>query len=118
VAEESLVGDGHTVRVATEVLQDLRGPAEGALCIHDPVVLPKLLEPGGKGLRSSEGGERAGEDELARGEGALERVQVLPAEDLGEGANGEEKAGRRGDPARPVLGERAPGDDTVQMQVL
>src|SRR5207247_10248385 len=79
---------------------------------------PKQLNTGGKARRISEGGERAGEDELAGAEGALERVQVLPAEDLGQGADGEEKAGRRGDPARPVLGERAPGDDTVQMQVL
>src|SRR5205814_7510448 len=37
--------------------------------------------------------------------------------DPGEGADGEQKAGRRGDPARAVLGERAAGHDTVQMQV-
>src|SRR5207245_7048110 len=42
----------------------------------------------------------------------------LAAEDLRESADREEKAGRRGDPARAVLGERAAGDDTVQMQVL
>jgi len=46
-------------------------------------VLPKLLEPGGEGGGISEGGKRASEDELARGEGALERVQVFATEDLG-----------------------------------
>ena len=73
---------------------------------------------GGEGRRIGECGERAGEAELAGGEGAVKRLQVFAAEDPGEGADGEQEAGRRGDPARPVLGERAPGDDTVQMQVL
>ena len=48
----------------------------------------------------------------------MKRLEVFAAEDPGEGADGEQKAGRRGDPARAVLGERAAGDDTVQMQVL
>ncbi len=85
VADEPLVGDGHAVRVATEVLQELRGAGEGSFGVHDPVRLPQLLKPGGKARRISEGGERAGEDELAGAEGALERVQVLAAEDLGQG---------------------------------
>jgi len=51
-------------------------------------------------------------------ERASERVEVLATEDLGEGADGEEKAGRRGDPARAVGGEGASRDDAVQVEVL
>jgi hypothetical protein len=48
----------------------------------------------------------------------VKRLQVFAAEDPGERPEREEKAGRRGDPARAVLGQRAAGHDTVQMQVL
>jgi hypothetical protein len=51
-------------------------------------------------------------------ERAPERVEVFAPEDLGEGADGEEKAGRRGDPARAVGGEGAPRDDAVEVEVL
>src|SRR5438309_6293390 len=81
-------------------------------------MLAQIPEPGGEGRRISERGARAGEAELAGGEGAVKRLEVFAAEDPGKGADGEQKAGRRGDPARAVRGERAAGDDTVQMQVL
>jgi len=118
VTEEAVVGDRHPVRVAPEVLEDLGGASQGPFRVHDPGVLPKLLEPGGEGAGLGEGRDRSGEHELAGREGAPESVQVLAAEDLRESADREEKAGRRGDPARAVLGERAAGDNNVQMQVL
>ena len=117
-ADEPLVGDRHAVRIAAEVLEDLRRPGEGSLGVHDPGVVAKVPEPGGEGVRIREGRDRAGEDKLAGGEGAVKGRQVLAAEDRREGADREEEAGGRGDPASPVPTERAPGDDTVQMQVL
>jgi len=113
VADEPLVGDRDAVGVPTEVLEELRRPGERPFGVHDPVMLPKFPEPGREGLWLSQRGERAGEAELAAGEGAVKRLQVLAAEDPGEGADGEKKAGRGGDPARAVLGERAAGHDTV-----
>src|SRR5439155_24864841 len=110
--------DRDAVGVPTEVLEDLRGPGERPFGVHDPVMLAQIPEPGGEGRRISERGARAGEAELAGGEGAVKRLQVFAAEDPGEGADGEQKARRGVDPARAVLGERAAGDDTVQMQVL
>src|SRR5206468_535537 len=104
--------------VPTEVLEELRRPGERPFGVHDPVMPAKIAEPGGEGLRIRQRGERAGEAEPAGGEGAVKRLEVFAAEDPGEGADGEQKAGRRGDPARAVLGERAAGHDTVQMQVL
>src|SRR5437867_11956647 len=81
-------------------------------------MLTKCPEPGREGLWLSQRGERAGEAELAGDEGAVKRLQVLAAENPGEGADVEKKAGRGCHPARTVLGERAAGHDTVQMQVL
>src|SRR5206468_1588703 len=118
VADEPLVGDRDAVGVPTEVLEELGRPGERPLGEHDPVMLPKVPEPSREGLRLSQRGEQAGEVELAGGEGAVKRLQVFAAEDPSERPDREEKAGRRGDPARAVLGERAAGHDTVQMQVL
>jgi hypothetical protein len=47
--------------------------------------------------------EGTSEDELAGGEGTPERGNVFAADDLSEGADGKEKAGRRGDPARAII---------------
>ena len=117
-AEEPVVGEGHAVGVAAEVLEDLLGAGEGPLGVHDPVGLPELIEPRREGVGLGEGGGRSGEGERALREGAPEGVEVLAPEDLGEGADGEEKSRRGGDPARPIGGEGAPRDDTVQMNVL
>src|SRR5437899_10713101 len=70
VTEEAVVGDRHPVRVAPEVLEDLGGASQGPFRVHDPGVLPKLLEPGGEGAGLGEGRDRSGEHELAGREGA------------------------------------------------
>jgi hypothetical protein len=77
-----------------------------------------LIEPRCESRGLGERGERAGEAEGALGEGATEGVEVLAAEDCGEGPDGEEKPRRRGDPARAVGGQGAAGDDTVQVEML
>jgi len=117
-AEDALVGKGHAVGVAAQVLEHLLRAGEGAFGVHDPVRLAELGEPRREGPGVSEGGGRSGEDERPGVERAPERVEVFATEDLGEGADGEEKTGRRGKPARAVGGEGAPRDDTVQVQVL
>jgi len=106
------------VGVTAEVLEDLGGAGEGPLGVDDPVGLAELIEPRREGRGLGERGEGAGEAEGALGEGAAEGVEVLAAEDLGEGADGEEEPRRRGDPARAVGGEGAAGDDTVQVEML
>ncbi len=116
-AEDAFVGEGDAVGVAAQVLEDLRGAGEGAFGVHDPVGLAQVSEPGSEDAGVGEGGGGSGEDELPGVERALERVEVLAPEDLGEGADGEEKAGRGGEPARAVGGEGTAGDDAVQMRV-
>jgi hypothetical protein len=78
----------------------------------------ELGEPRREGGWRGQGRGGAGEAELAGGTGAVEGGQVLAAEDLGEGADGAEETGRRGDPARAVAREGAAGDEAVEVQVL
>jgi hypothetical protein len=87
------------VGVAAEVFEHLLGAGEGPFGVHDPVGLPELSEPRGEGPGVRAGRERPREDEVGRRVGAPERVQELAAEDLGQGADGEEKPRRRRDPA-------------------
>jgi len=84
------------VGVVAEVVEDLGRAGEGALGVHDPVVVPELRE---QSRERAALGEGVGEAEPAGGLGHVKGVEVLGAEDLGERAHGEEKAGLGGDPA-------------------
>ena len=41
---ESMVGDGNAMRVASQIVEDMFGAAEGWLCVDDPVFLAELPE--------------------------------------------------------------------------
>jgi hypothetical protein len=51
-------------------------------------------------------------------EGPPQAGEIPAAEDLGQGADGEEEVWTRGNPPGPIPGERAPGDDAVDVDVL
>jgi hypothetical protein len=116
--EEPVVGDGHAVGIAAQIVEHLRGTGEGTFGVHDPSLLAELLEPRREGRGFGERREGARETEGPLREGTPEGIEILAAKDHGEGADREEKSGGRGDPARAVGGERAPGDDTMQVQML
>ena len=42
--EQSMVGDGDAVRIASEIIQHMFGAAEGRLGIDDPVLAEELSE--------------------------------------------------------------------------
>jgi hypothetical protein len=103
--EQSIVSQGNTVGVASEVLQDLSRSGEWFLCIHDPVVSPQIA------VRDSS-------RELGvLAECKTQSFEVLAAEDPREGSHREEIASWAADPA-PTCGiEATGGDDAVQMDV-
>lgn len=49
-----MVGDGHTMRVAAQILEDIFGAAEGRFRVYDPVLSEQGPEPGSEDLRLRE----------------------------------------------------------------
>jgi len=100
---EAMVGDGDTVRVAAEVVENMLRAAEGRFAVDDPIVVEQLPEKGGESFRLGEKPEVAVEAELALGEGALKSRGKLASKDTTEHFDGKKEAIARVDPA-PVIG--------------
>ncbi len=41
---QSMVGDGHAMRIASEIVQNMLGTAEGWLGVDDPILMEELSE--------------------------------------------------------------------------
>ena len=59
-SDEPVVGDGDTVGIAAEVADDLLGPAEGGLCINNPILTKQCSEEGSKAFRFGQMLDRSG----------------------------------------------------------
>ena len=77
-----MVGDGHTVSVAAQIVQHIFGATEGTFQIDHPVLSVEWPQPGGKDLRLSEEFQISLEAELAILEGLLQRIDELAAKDF------------------------------------
>ena len=116
--DEPIVGERDPMGVATEVGEHVLGPGEGRLTVDDPGLGAEFLEPGGKRRRLGEGSQAPGEMQSAPVEGPPQAGETPAAEDLRQGADGEEEGGPGGNPARAVPGERSARDDAVDVHVL
>ena len=117
-AEEAVVGEGRAVGVPAEIREYVLGTGEGPLGVDDPL---GGAEGGDEAHEGGAVGERGGagrEGEVPRVERGAEPREVLPAEGAGQRADRKEKPGPAGDPARGVGGERAPGDQAVNVEML
>src|ERR1700745_392435 len=77
-----MVGDGHTVSVAAEILQHIFGATEGRFQVDHPVLSKQRPQPGGKDLGLSEEFQISLEAELAGLKSLLERINKLAAKDF------------------------------------
>ena len=118
VLDEPIIRQGDSVRVAPEIAEDLVGTGEGPFGIHDPVDRPQSTEQRREGVAIGQIGRAIGEAQLARSEGPSQGGEILRAKDCRERPHRKEKGRPPGDPARVVRGHGAPGDQTVQMEVL
>ena len=48
--DQAMVGDGHAMGVAAEILQDILGATEGTFQVDHPVLSIEWSQPGGEGL--------------------------------------------------------------------
>jgi hypothetical protein len=77
-----MVGDGDTVSIAAEILQDVLGSAEGWLAVDDPIFAEERTRPGGEELGRGERREFSGPVQLTAVEGrssGRDRGRVPPA---------------------------------------
>ena len=77
-----MVGDGHAMSVAAQVLQHIFGTTEGAFQVDHPILSKQRPQPGGKDLGLREEFQISLEAELAILKSLLERIDKLAAKDF------------------------------------
>ncbi len=77
-----MVGDGHTMSVAAQIVQHIFGATEGTFQVDHPVLSIERPQPGGEDLGLRKKLQVSLEVELAILEGLFERVDELAAKDF------------------------------------
>jgi hypothetical protein len=106
--EEPVVRAGDAMRIAADLVQDLRRAGKGRLGVDDPLVSVELIAKLCKALREEHG---------AGGACLGQRRAALAVKDGAQGPHRAEEAGLSLDPALPVGGKRASRDDAVDMEM-
>ena len=96
-AHQPMVGDGHPVGVAAEVMIGLRGAAESPFGVDDPLFSSEFPEEALELPRVFKTGNLAPQSALT--ESLLQGLQKLAPDDLREGPDGEEEAVAGRDPS-------------------
>src|SRR6266403_951305 len=110
-----MVGDGHAMGVAAEILQHILGATEGTSQVDDPVLSKQWPEPSSEDLGFGEELQVFGEAELPILEGLPEGRDELATEDLTQYRFGQEVVVRRADPAGVIERETSGGHHAMDM---
>src|ERR1700758_2168479 len=101
--------------IATEILQDILGSAEGWFGVDDPIFAEERTQPGREELGMGERCEFSGQVQLTALEGRLQTRDELAAKHAPQYGDGKEEARVGSNPADVITGESAGGNDTVDM---
>jgi hypothetical protein len=110
-----MIGDGHTMGVATQILQYIFGATEGTFQVDDLVLSKQWPPPSSEDLGFGEELPLFGEAELTILEGLPEPCDELATEDLTQYRIGQEVVVRRADPAGVIERETSGGHHTMDM---
>src|ERR1700680_3322914 len=113
---KAVIGDGHTVGVASQISENALRSAEGRLAVNHPFDFGGLLTEGLECGGRSQGSEFAGEAQGAVAEGLAQLPQELLTEALAEQEIGKKEgvfAAR--DPARTIGRDASARYDALQM---
>ena len=112
-----MVGDGHAMGVAAEILQHIFGAAKGTFQVHHPILSIKGPEPSREDLGFGEQLPLFGEAELTILEGLPDGGDELATEDLTQYRFGPEVVVRRVYPAGVIERETSGGHHTMDMRM-
>ena len=87
-----MVGNGHPMSVAVQVLQHVLGATEGWFGVDHPVLSEQWSQPGSEDLGLSEEGQMARKVKLAVLGGGLETGDELAAKNATEDLDGKKEA--------------------------
>jgi len=110
-----MVGDGHAMGVAAEILQHILGATEGTSQVDHPVLSKQWPEPSSEDLGFGEELQVFGEAELPILEGLPEGRDELATKNLTQYRFGQEVVVRRADPAGVIERETSGGHHAMDM---
>ena len=100
--DDPMIGNGHSVSVAADIVHDLLRPSERWLGVDDPFNVSHRIEMTGESLRILERLKRSKEMQPDRVEGLLQILQEQSPEQPGEHLYRQEKVAAAGDPAGTI----------------
>jgi hypothetical protein len=115
--DQSMIGDGHAMGVAAQILEHIFGAAEGRFGVDDPVLSEQWPQPGSEDLGLREQRKMAGKMKLAMLKGRFETSDELAAKHPSEYLDGEEEVRARSNPAGVMERESAGGNNTMDMRM-
>jgi len=110
-----MVGNGNTMSVAAEILQDVLGSAEGWFGVDDPIFAEQRTQPGSEELGMGKRCEFSGQVQWTVFEGRLQGGDELATKHAPQYSKGKEEAWMGSNPAGVIGGEPTGGNDAVDM---
>jgi len=115
--QQALVGDGHAVRVTTEISQNLRWSTKGRLGIDAPLARPKTCEQPLKREGFGEVGYSAVKCEVVVLVSARQGLQEEPAEQSGKDVDGQKEALTTTAPVGAIKRESAARNNAMPLPI-
>jgi hypothetical protein len=116
--DQAVVGDGHSMRIPGEVVQDVLGSAEGSFHIDDPILPEKLAQETVEQPGVVEVAEYTVESQVVLAEKALQPRNELAPQYLAKDANRKKEPGGCADPVRAIRGDAARRNNAVDVWVM
>jgi len=113
-----MVGDGHTMSVGAQVVEDILGAPERRLAINDPVPAEEWTQEGSESFGRGERLQLTVKAQLTFGESVFQSRDELAAKNSSQNRKGKKEAATGGEPALVVGGESAGGDHTMDMRMM
>jgi hypothetical protein len=117
---QAMVGTGHTMGVAAEILENVFRAAERPFAVDDPVVMEHLTDKGVKRLRIRKMLQLAMESDRALSESVLESLRELASEYATQRVSGQKKVVMQfcENPALMVERQSTRGNDAVHVRMM